>query len=271
MIRGGAVVDGNTAYFSTCRRHVAAYYIEEDRWARLPDCTNQWFGLAVINNFLTAVGGEKISGEPTNTLLSLCEERWFEFFPPMPTARLEPAVITSTHHNYVIVAGGREYYNRRWLYNVELLDCAILQWVKVCNLSPNCYPQDIAATLCADRIYCFNSNRNVYTCTLESLLASSQMSAGMDSVWKSIARVPVENSTPVSVRGRLIAVGGKETDVIHEYDAVNDSWKSVGHMTTPRDFTLAISLSEDKFLVVGGWDRSGNDRKLVCTVELGIV
>ena len=268
MIRGGAVVDGNTAYFSTCRRYVAAYYIEEDRWARLPDCTNQWFGLAVINNFLTAVGGET-TNVATKTLLSLYKESWVEFFPPMPTARLEPAVITSTHHNYVIVAGGRERYNGWWLGNVELLDCTTLQWVAAPNLPHPCSQRDIAATLCADRIYCFNSNRNVYTCTLESLLASSQVSAGMFSVWKSVACVPVKNSTPVSVRGRLIAVGGKETDVIHEYDAVNDSWKSVGHMTTPRDFTLVISLSEDKFLVVGGWDKSGS--RQICTVELGIV
>ena len=104
---GAAVVSGNVAYFNYAGTGVRAYHVDEDKWTSLPECTRQYFGFAVINSLLTAVGGEKSSSrEPTNTLTSLRKGKWVEFLPPMSTNRVLPAVVTTDNNNYVIVAGG---------------------------------------------------------------------------------------------------------------------------------------------------------------------
>ena len=58
MTRGAAVADGNLAYFRTGNSDdVFVYNSENDDWNKLPKCPQSDFGLAVINDLLTAVGG----------------------------------------------------------------------------------------------------------------------------------------------------------------------------------------------------------------------
>ena len=58
MWRGTAVADGGLAYFRPHSSHdVFGYNPEKDDWSKLPECPQNDFGLAVIKNILTAVGG----------------------------------------------------------------------------------------------------------------------------------------------------------------------------------------------------------------------
>ena len=88
LSRGAAVISGNTVYINgRCKAAVYAYHVDDDKWSRLPDCTQELFGLAVINKHLTAVGGRKGVGdlETLNSLVSLCEGEWVELLLPMLT------------------------------------------------------------------------------------------------------------------------------------------------------------------------------------------
>ena len=273
MSRGTAVVSGNVAYFNYAGPDVHAYHVDKDKWTSLPDCTQKWFGFAVINSLLTAVGGHKsFSDEPTNTLTSLREGKWVELLPPMSTNRVKPAVVTTDNNNHVIVAGGEPKFGvMTWLATVEVLNCSSLQWTSVCDLpKPLSY---IAATICNDRIYCFDMYNAAYTCTVNSLLSSSQSLTAdthTDSqttspqIWRALPDVPAWWSTPASLCGQLVAVGGRGVSTIHQYNMTSGSWEAIGSMPTARFASLVVVLPGDKMLVVGGnW---GSE-----TVELGVL
>ena len=272
MRRGTAVVSGNVAYFNSGGTVVHAYHVDEDKWTNLPDCTQNCFGLAVINSLLTAVGGKKSpSDEPTNTHTSLCEGKWVELLPPMSTNRVWPAVVTTDNKNYVIVAGGKMDYGRTELTTVEVLNCSSLQWTSVCDLPKPLF--FIVVTICDDRIYCFDFNYAAYTCTVDSLLSSSQSLTAdthTDSqttspqIWRALPDVPAKFSTPASLCGQLVAVGGEGVSTIHQYNMTSGSWEAIGSMPTARKDSLVVVLPGDKMLVVGGnW---GSE-----TVELGVL
>ena len=274
MSRGTAVVSGNVAYFNYAGTVVHAYHVDEDKWTSLPDCTQMLFGLAVINSLLTAVGGEKSpSREPTNTLTSLREGKWVELLPPMSTNHVRPAVVTTDNNNYVIVAGGEPEFGvgpTDWLTTVEVLNCSSLQWTSVCDLPKPLLV--IAATICNDRIYCFDIGNAAYTCTVDSLLSSSQSLTAdthTDSqtispqIWRALTDVPVRTSTTASLCGQLVAVGGSGVSTIHQSNMTSGSWEAIGSMPTARRSSLVVVLPGDKMLVVGGSFGS-------VTVELGV-
>ena len=276
MSRGAAVVSGNVAYFNYAGTDVHAYHVDEDKWTSLPNCTQEYFGLAVINSLLTAVGGHKSSSdEPTNTLTSLREGKWVELLPPMSTNRVRPAVVTTDNNNYVIVAGGQtKFRGDTNIATVEVLNCSSLQWTSVCDLPKPLL--SIAATICNDRIYCFDLGNAAYTCTVDSLLSSSQSLTAdthTDSqttspqIWRALPDVPAEYSTPASLCGRLVAVGGKGVSTIHQYIMTSGSWEAIGSMPTARYNSLVVVLPGDKMLVVGGNGGSGS----IDTVELGVL
>ena len=66
---GAALANGNIAYFSALEN---VYSFElPDKWTKLQQCPHKSFGLAVINEQLTAIGGMNESWNITNILLSL--------------------------------------------------------------------------------------------------------------------------------------------------------------------------------------------------------
>ena len=272
MARGTAVVCGNVAYFNHATQSVYAYHVDEDKWSRLPDCTHENFGFAVINRLLTAVGGKNNSG-PTNTLTSLREDKWVELLPPMSTNRVLPAVVTTDDNNYVIVAGG-EPNAFSWHSSVEVLNCSSLQWMSVCDMpKPLAF---IAATICNGSIYCTDCGTAVYTCTVDSLLSSSQSLTSdtpsydqntSPQIWRALPDVPAKWSTPASLCGQLVTVGGVGVGTIHQYNMTSDSWEDIGCMPTARYDSLVVVLPGEMMMVVGGCIGGFN---YVDTVEVGI-
>ena len=118
---GAAVVHGTTTYFSHSYS-VYSYMLSEDKWTKLKQCEYQFFSMAVIDNRLTTIGGWDACvpsnshyhplNTTTSTILSLSrsssEMNWEKLLPPMPTARMWPAAVTTPTH--LIVAGGRKKF-----------------------------------------------------------------------------------------------------------------------------------------------------------------
>ena len=67
-----AVVDGNTVYVrDEGSVKIYSYDVTSDSWSQLPDCV-QWSGsLAIINGWLTTVGGYHSPTQNSNDLFSL--------------------------------------------------------------------------------------------------------------------------------------------------------------------------------------------------------
>ena len=263
MMRGAAVAHGSVGYFSSYYSHdVFAYDSEKDDWSKLPECPQRDFGLAVINNLLTAVGGEPsglFSGDYTNRLVSFSGSKWVTVFPPMPTKRRWLTVISA--QNYLIAAGGEG--ERGFLSTVEVMNIATREWYTAASLPEPVF--NMSATVCGGRLYLLGgySTRAVFTCTLDSLLHSchppSQTPPHTNEagVWQRIADVPMEWSTCTTLNGRVLAVGGWDshgtsTGDVYMYNADSDSWPLVGHMPRGQSRCLVVGL-RDCIIAVGGY------------------
>ena len=267
IAKGAAVANGNLAYFSSeFSNDVVAYDSNKNDWSKLPVCPQSDFGLAVVNNLLTAVGGlsDKLvmPWNITNRLSTFSGSRWVTKFPPMPTKRHRLAVISA--HAYLIAAGG-------WgeegvpLSTVEVFDEYSLEWYTAASLpEPVC---DTSATVCEGRLYllgCWDKSNTVFTCTLESLIRSCYSGSPSPTsphssetiVWQRIADVPVEDSTCTTLNGKVLAVGGCDShgiptaDVyIHHSDF--NAWLLLGDVPTARSKCQVVGLG-DCIITVGG-------------------
>ena len=272
--RGAAVVHGSLAYFRSKdlqaydSHDVVAHNSEKLDWSKLPECPQRHFGLAVVNNLLTAVGGES-DGQVTNCLSSFNDGKWVkDLFPPMPTKRRWPAIISA--QNYLIVAGGRGEGNVP-LSTVEVMDMNTLEWFTAASLQVPVYL--MSATICGGRVYLLGGrDKNhkpthaVFTCTLDSFIRSCHPPSQTPphtseaSVWQRVADVPVRESTCTTLNGRVLAVGGSDshdnpTAAVHMYNPDLDSWLLLGNMPTARTWCLVVGL-KDCIYAVGGFTQT---------------
>ena len=256
MARGAAVVYGNTVYFRP-NLLFRVYSYRNEHWSRLLDNPCRGFSIAVIDGLLTSMGGWGSRGA-TNTLLSLTGEgvrkKWSEVFPPMPTPRCRTACITT--EKALVVAGGEA---DSYLATVEVMDINTKQWTTVCPL-----PQKLrspSGIVCGDSLYLAGGltsgfgSKSVFACSLPDLWQPETLTRS--NVWKKISRLPVLRSTLASFGGHLLAIGGKDdsgnpTTNVYKYDSDTDSWHVISQMKKKRSQCLAVTLPEDRLIVVGG-------------------
>ena len=274
---GAAVVHGNTAYFSK-ENIVYSYSLAKDEWTRLPPCECDRFGMAVVNDKVTTIGGR--SGVRASNTLVCLEDRGAKLLPPMPKATIGPATVTTPTH--LIVAGGRIQSNyigdSNALSWIQVLDTTTLQW-SLASSSPKAskYP---CVSLCGERLYLSN-NCTVHSCSVEELLKSckpaSSKSSVSGSVWTKLSDIPVpHHSILTTVRGHVITIGGSNkiwsgtpTGAIHQYNRSTNSWSVIGEMPIPRYNLLVAVLPSNELIVVGGVDRGKNtcDITIIASTE----
>ena len=275
MSRGAAIVDGNTAYFRPALSSRVYSYQNipgNEEWSRLPDNPNMEFSLAVLDGLITSVGGYDSRYVDTNTLLSLrgkgVRKKWSEVFPAMPTPRNSTACITT--EKALVVAGGRAGH---YLATVEVMDINTKQWTTVCPLPQKQYT--LSGTVCGDSLYLaggfseHSRSKSVLTCSLsdlwqpETLGSRIRQTLTRSNVWEKISSLPVAHSTLASFGGHLLAIGGDDdsrnpTTDVYRYDSHTDSWHVISQMKNKRSHCLAITLPEDRLIVVGGCESLNN-------------
>ena len=254
-----AAVDDSTLYVRVTYQ-MLGYTISTSSWSQLPNSPTINCPSVIIDNLLTLIGGY-CSGTLTNQLFSLTGEgsgrKWTEKFPSMPAKRWGSiALCTGTA---LIVAGGRDK-DRSALQLVEVLNTKTLQWSTAADL-----PQPLLcamAAVCDDQIYILGQS-NMYMCSLPTLIQSCKSFLASirnrgARVWKEVAVPPVTLTTCVSIHGRLLAIGGKDskekpTTAVHMYNPTTDSWEVLSHMGTPRWDCTAAVLPNNQLMVVGGY------------------
>ena len=268
MKRGASVTHDSLAYFSPrsgYSHNVFEYDSKKKHWSELPECSQSGFGLAVVNNLVTAVGGKTgMGGYITNHLRSFVGGKWVTVFPPMPTERYLTGVISA--QNYLIAAGGVGV-GREVLSTVDVMDMNTLEWCTAASLPEPVY--NMSATVCGGRLYLLGGwDKNgltihtVFTCTLDSLIRSCHPPSQTPphtseaSIWQRVADVPVILSTCTTLNGRVLAVGGVDshdspTAAVNMYNPDSDSWLHLGNMPTARWLCLVVGL-RDCIIAVGG-------------------
>ena len=92
MLRGSAAVaDGKCYFLPYNETKIRIFDSEKDDWFALRPALYINAGLAIINSFVTTIGGETSESlpEPTNVLQSLSNRRWTEKFPPMAILQVD--------------------------------------------------------------------------------------------------------------------------------------------------------------------------------------
>ena len=217
----------------------------------LPSCPCRNSGLAIIDSELTTVGGEDGPGR-TNGLFTLRQGKWVEVYPPMNTAHSDPAVVSTSDGDYLIAIGGHDR-NSAATATVELFQVKSRRWYKLTDL-----PQPLplpSATICGDQLHVIGSDRNGYSCSLQSLPSNDKpITSPLTLSWKPLPPLPVCDSTAATLCGQLVLIGGgpywSPANSIHQL--VEGQWVEIGSMTSGRYWCLAVSPSPDRILIVGG-------------------
>ena len=289
MGRGAAVVYGNAVCINSGgsdKVYSCQITSEGLLWFTLPDSPYMGFSLAIIDGFLTCVGGYG-DGSNTNTLHSLTGEgskrQWSKVFPPMPTACTSTASVTT--EQVLVVAGGHD--GRKYLDTVEVMTIATKQWSTAQHL-PHPFT-GISGTICGDQLYLGGgivrysgvgeSYKSVLTCSLTDLLPPQSLGVRLRTiflairprVWWEIENLPVTRSTLTTLGGHLLAIGGWNgshgpTADVHCYDHQTDSWHVITKMMNKRYQPLSAVLPEDQLLIVGGYDKTYTS---MTSVEMG--
>ena len=218
----------------------------------LPSCPYMESGLAIIDSKLTTVGGKFGAGRITNKLFILRQGKWVEVYPPMNTARSSPAVVNTSDGDYLIAIGGHDSDGARTA-TVELFQVKSRRWFKLTDL-----PQPLlrpSATICGDQLHVIGVDDNGYSCSLQSLPSNDRpITSPLTLSWKPLPPLPMEDSTAATLCGQLVLIGGLQgrspANSIHQL--VEGQWVEIGSMTSGRQLCLAVSLSPDRILIVGG-------------------
>ena len=291
MLRGSAAVCGSIAYFGPDgSNQVHSYNSDTKKWFILPECPTYYFTLTVVNGLVTTVGGSqgalRVIEQLTNTLLSLVENggrlKWKERLPHMKTKRKLAAVTCSG--KALVVAGGKGEGGLMFstLATVEVMDTDTdpQQW-SIASILP--HPLCAAtATVCGDRLYLGggwdehgNYTNSIVTCSLNALHHSLTQPTPTrnDSVWHTIANLPVDRFTCVTLNRQLLAVGGYNlrnritSNTVYSYNVETKSMDFVSQMPTFRQHCLVAVLPGNQLMVVGGQSPCNRDEVEIATLQ----
>ena len=243
-------------------KEILAFNIECDTWSKFPESPVSDSSLTLIRRNISLLGGKVDQGTFSNKVLSLISSggsrKWVEIYPRM---RVKRSNLTTVVCQAAVVAAGGEN-KEGFLPTVEVLDTSksvdTLAWERVSDL-----PEPLAmasGTLCAGLVYLVGGwvekmtpTQSVYAISAEKLLGSE---SSKTATWSNVATLPTKGSTSISVKGRLLSVGGRDShqpaSAIHIYDPERDLWEVLAHMKQPRHQCYACVV-DDKFVAIGGW------------------
>ena len=273
---------------------ILMYDSNTEQWTVLPECADgrKSFSIAIVDGFLTAIGGKH--EKATKTLLSLWHDEsgasqpsWVEHFPKMRYYHLHPAVVSTAVSLIVAGGGGPDEVKGP----VEVMDIPNRQWTKLASLPFIC--RHATAAICDGKVYIGGgyrdlglASKSVLMCGLTKLLQSHPHSAASSlakkvfssenrrTIWNEVAHLPLKRSSLVVFQDQLLAVGGGKADVdtsatteVREYDHRTESWNLVSQMRVRRSGCFAAVLSGDKLIVCGGETPDGQtDSTEIATV-----
>ena len=235
-------------------------------WNRLTTFDVGYFGLGAYQSKLVRVGGveDKIS-VLSSVLVSDDGKTWQDSFPPLPTRRARPMVVTvGRNPEYLVVAGGCA---EKRLPTVEVL--AEGQWYTLQSFPVSC----VVGNHCFHNGKLFmtlSSTHSVFFCEVETLLAQcTECVAGKEprsSLWKTIDKecdvgfstkfscgkyIPYDCSFS-SLGGYLVAMSSAcFSNMIWAHSPYTKSWICVGKICTSLWYNTVL-VSRGSELVLFG-------------------
>ena len=239
------------------------YDIHSGEWATLPPYKTRFFGMTVIDNQLVLVGGKEVGGASSKVLGAwrAASKEWVHPYPDMPTARSSCSAVT--YKEWLVVAGGYSEKGK-YLTSVEVMNTSNKQWSTAPPLPVGW--TEIKAAIVGDMCYFMggfissDTTKKVFSVSLQALLDPKSSSERDRQIWKEISELDVILSTPFSISGSLLALGGrkdgKDLTTIQLYQPETGKWLKVGDLPHPRWQCNSVMINDREMMVVGGREGS---------------
>ena len=230
---------------------VLLIYDSHDNSWRMLDTPTVNYALTTYDSKLVLAGGRDSNNETISNQLWALDEQWHwtQSLPPMTTGRSRASAVSVD--NYLIVAGGCDQLGL--LDVVEVFDGRY--WSKAQSIpKASC---SMKSCLLKGIWYLAGGEEQgkeiIYSCLSSLIATTSSETVRQISVWKKLANVPLEWSTPVIIGNQLATVGGfTYSSAIHVFSFSSNSWVFVGNLAVASHSTCTVILSTEELLVVGG-------------------
>ena len=254
---------GDTAYEIDNNYIVMEYDISSGKWAKLPPYRACGFAMTVINNQLVLVGGRQHGRHSKVLGVWRAESKeWTHLYQDMPTARTHCSAVN--YNEWLAVAGGKGHGRVR-LSSVDIMNTENRQWYAG---PPTPTPwSSMRTAIVGDTCYfmgglteaSYDPTTKVYSVSLPVLVSQldSKERGDQHQIWKEIPGLRTTWSTPLSISGSLVAVGGKDKShkavtAIHLYQPDTGAWVKAGDLPTPRYQYICVMITDTEMLVAGG-------------------
>ena len=277
VVQGRVYVGGGYAGNASMDNYmIMEYDIGSGHWTKLPPYRFRNFAMTVIHNELVLVGGQgQVQGQYSKMLgvWRAESQEWTLNFPEMLTARSSCSAVV--YNEWLVVAGGEEGQ----MSSVDVMNTGTKQWfagsptpsrwrgMKTASIGDTCF--FMGGSCIGGKIR--YATAEVYSvslpalisqiCSLDSMGANKQQ---LIQIWKEIPQLHTVLSSPLSIGGCLLAVGGRHKDcavtTIQLYQPDAGEWVKVGDLPTPRSQCTCAMVTDREMIVAGGF--SGADKIL---------
>ena len=239
--------------------YVMGYDTHLTRWIRLPPYRTTKFAMTEIKNQLVLVGGNRRS--KMLGVWRAASKEWVHPYPDMP--REHDSCSAVVYKEWLVVAGGYSEYGTYQL-SVEVMNINNKKWYTASPMPVGW--SEMKSAIVGDTWYLMGGTNSdkVYSVSLPALLSQlnqEALSKKAKQIWKEISGLQVTQSTPLSVNGSLLALGGmedvnKSTSAIQLYQPETGKWLKVGELPSPRHRITSAMITDREILVAGGIENS---------------
>ncbi len=255
-------------------RKIFCFDFRSKKWQEFPAYSYEQFAMAIVRNKLFLVGGYNPSRDEYSSHVTEWKDgSWVQVKErQLPIARCDAVAIG--YKNFLIVAGG---FNGAPLDRVDVLD---LDSPGVWQALPSLPQPAYALQSCYHRVgntntiwYLVTTSRGcgldrrkpVFSASLKDLMNGTGQ-------WETIPDPPLDDAGAVTFKGHLLAVGGHDQHStkkdIHMYFPGTNEWLKVADLQHARHSLACVSLSDRKFVVVGGMEEEVEYSKRVYQYNL---
>ena len=250
------------------------YNWKQRTWRTLPICPVKLFAMANFNGSLITVGGTG-HVEPIGNVYRLSDDTmlWEEYLVPMPTARYQLSVATTSHT--VVAAGGVTDVVEAAVVHcstVEIYFDSTRQWHTTEPLLAAGHA--LPSITVGDAFYVLGAMTTANSCafaSLSSLLqkavspAPSTPSRGAEKpLWKPLSHPPIPKSSLTCMGGVALTIiggavdGNRKSPAVHVFLPLANSWVKLerGHLPIGLSALTAVQVSPREVIVVGGLDEN---------------